>query len=63
MERTDIVGKALPKVRELQAHLKELGLEVTLTVKSVNSVAGRPGPAKRRTRTAAAPVSYQDAAA
>jgi hypothetical protein len=45
MERIGILSKVLPKVAELLSHIKDAGLDATLTIKTVNSV---PRPRGRR---------------
>jgi hypothetical protein len=42
MDRTDLIGKVLPDIRALGEQMQKVGLNVKLTVKTVNSVPGRP---------------------
>jgi hypothetical protein len=53
MERTELIGKVLPDIRALREHMKKVGLDITLTVKTVNSVPGRP---RRRSVVGDAPA-------
>jgi hypothetical protein len=67
MERTDLIGKVLPDIRALREQMHKVGLEITLTVKTVNSVPGRPrgkaaarlDEATRSRRHLAAPIETE----